>query len=186
MSKSLVPFACMTLASLPAAARIDTAADNIAVRIRYQGQRIPGDSYFYFISQAGGVNCGGDRFNVPVGGYTLSEGHGHPRPPVPFTVTAGQTTIVDVETSGHSTFLLNGQPPSPPAFVRTGREDVLAYADTTGRRLALAGLAGTNPPVPLQIDLGTYPTNTRVTVKLDCQGNSEVTTGFRTFYQRIG
>jgi hypothetical protein len=58
----------MTLASLPAAARIDIAADNITVRIRYQGQRIPGDSYFYFISQAGGVNCGGDRFNVPVGG----------------------------------------------------------------------------------------------------------------------
>ncbi len=146
MNKSVLLIACVALVTLPATAQIDVAAGNVTVRIRYQGQPIPGDCYFYFVSQAASFNCGGNASNVPVGNYTLTEGHGYPIPPVPFTVTAGQTTVVDVETSGQvgiitGTFLLNGQPPSNAAFVRTGQEDGLAYTDTTGRfrLIALAG-----------------------------------------------
>ncbi len=146
MKKLLLFLACMTLASVPAIGQIDVAAGNLTVRVRYQGQPIPGECYFYFLFQGGAVNCGGNSFNVPVGNYTLTEGHGYPLPPVPFTITAGQTTVVDVETSGQvgiitGTFLLNGQPPSSAAFVRTGQEDGFSYTDNTGRfrLIALAG-----------------------------------------------
>lgn len=146
MKKLLLLLACITLVSVPAIGQIDVAAGNLTVRVRYQGQPIPGDCYFYFLFQGGGVNCGGNAFNLPVGNYTLTEGHGYPLPAVPFTITAGQTTVVDVETSGQvgiitGTFLLNGQPPSDPAFVRTGREDGHTTTDITGR-FSLIALAG--------------------------------------------
>jgi hypothetical protein len=116
------------------------------VNVLYQGQPITGNCYFYFVSQAGSVNCGGQIANIPIGNYTLTEGHGYPIAPVPFSITAGQTTNVNVETSAAAgiitgRFFINGQPPANSAFVRTNREDGLAYTDNAGRfrLLALAG-----------------------------------------------
>ena len=99
--KTLLLFvACIPLAPVPAIGQIDVAAGNLTVRVRNQGQPIPGECDFSFVFHGGAVHCGGNSFNVPVGNYTHTEGHGHPIPAVPFTITAGQITVVDVETSG--------------------------------------------------------------------------------------
>jgi hypothetical protein len=117
---------------------------NYTVNVRYNGQPLPG-CRLYFTSAVGGVGCGASYNDVPVGNYSLTEMHGYPFAPVPFTISANHTTTVNVETSSvlgvmTGTVLTNGQSASG-LSVRTNHEDGSSSTDSTGhfRLMALAG-----------------------------------------------
>jgi hypothetical protein len=138
--------ACFLWAAVPAAAQIDISAGNATIRTLFNGQPVPGVCNMYFTSAAGGVSCNGSYLNIPAGAYTLANDNGFPIPAVPFTVTAGQTTMVDVEVGGvmgviTGTVSINGQVPNPIPYVIPTPSPGYSITDNTGRFrfLALAG-----------------------------------------------
>ena len=115
------------------------------VRVLYKGQPFPGACSLYFSLGQYGIGCGGTTGEIPAGTYTVSELHGYPFPNQSITVSAGQTTNVDVEISPYvgimtGTISINGVP-SNQVFVRTFQEDGGSGTDNTGRFrfFALAG-----------------------------------------------
>ena len=137
--------ACVVLGASQAMAQIEVNTGNVTVNVKYNGQPLPGGCFLYFSSAIGGFGCGSSYSNVLTGNYTLTEAHGYPFTPMPFTVSAGQTTVVNVETSGFvgiitGTVSLNGQP-GVGLQVRTNHEDGYSGTDNTGRFrfIALAG-----------------------------------------------
>jgi uncharacterized protein with FMN-binding domain len=178
-------------AALPAAAQIDVNTGNVTVRVLYQGQPLQHPCRLYFSSQTHGFGCGTSYQNVATGNFTLTESHGYPIPPVNFTITAGQTTTVDVEISGQIGIVTgrvfsNGQP-AVNYHVYPGTETGDGYTDATGRFsmyvLAGAGTAtvyGSNVQLAMfpftgvagqTVDVGTIATSTgNVTVRVLYQG----------------
>lgn len=176
--KSLLWFlACRILASMPAIGQIDVAAGNLTAGVQYQGQPIPGECYFHFDVQGGGVNCGGNSYNVPVGNYTRTEGHGDPLPAVLFTITAGQTTVADVETSGL-------------AGIISGRFQIIAAAGQTRDLCNIGADSACNTErtgaTSLAQSAGSaYQVSTHFTVKPDDPANGGTTPGTGTFSLQI-
>ena len=140
---------CFFWIALPAAAQIDISAGNATIRTLFNGQPMPGLCNMNYTSDAGTISCNGTYQNIPAGSYTLTSYQGYPIPAVPFTVTAGQTTTVDVEVGGGmgvitGTVLINGLVPNPAPYVIPAPTPGYSVTDNTGRFrfLAVAG-AGT-------------------------------------------
>ncbi len=117
------------------------AKGNATIRTVFNGQPISLCNITYE-SAAGTVPCNGSYVDIPAGTYTLTS-PSYPVPAVSFTVTAGQTTNVNVEVGGvfgviTGTVLINGQVPSPPAYVIPSPTSGYSLTDNTGRFRFLA------------------------------------------------
>jgi len=165
MTKRLFGLSLLLCSALPVLAQIEVNTGNVTVRVLYKGQQMPYGCRLYFSSQTHGFGCGASYTGVTTGSFTLTESHGYPFPPINFTINAGQTTIVDVETSSvvgvvSGLVQVNGQIPNPGVAILSTNEDGNASTDGTGRfnLLALAG-PGTGSVIGSYSTLATFPFN---------------------------
>ena len=137
MKTLLLAAAC---AALPLYAQLNADTGNLTVRIVYQGNPVGGCQLAYSTSIYY-IQCGGSVTNVPVGNYTLFPGYSQYLPQVPFTITKGVTTELDIEVSPYvglvtGVILVNGTPPpvgSGFAFDLDQDRIQYGYTDATGR-----------------------------------------------------
>lgn len=138
MKTLLLAAAC---AALPLFAQLNADTGDLTVRLVYQGNPVPPNCQIEYSTSIGYFSCGGSVTNVPVGNYTLFPGYSQYLPQVPFTITKGDTTQLDIEISPYvglvtGVILVNGTP--PPANGGFGfdlDQDRIqyGYTDATGR-----------------------------------------------------
>jgi hypothetical protein len=180
VSSVAFPFTAVANTTVDVGGFATSNTGDVQVRVLYQGQPVANCTTLLTViaDNSGSFACGSTRTGLTAGSDTLRVAF-HPEvTPIPFTITAGQLTTVDLELSAYvgeitGILLVNGAPPAPgtataaadfPKLVNssptdaTGRFRFLAFAGAgTGRAgsapLAFTAVANTT------VDIGTATSN---------------------------
>ncbi len=154
VSSVTFPFTAVANTTVDVGGFATSNTGDVQVRVLYQGQPVSSCTTLLTViaDTSGSFACGSTRTGLTAGSDTLRVAF-HPEvTPVPFTITAGQLTTVDLELSAYvgeitGILLVNGAPPAPFSATASANFPKLVNSsatDATGRFrfLAFAG-AGT-------------------------------------------